>query len=111
MRLPNAERAIIEPAKLQGYILSFSHPLGRFKAAFFGDMGYTKERWERLEADIQEQHLVLDVFTSQETPYGRKHVISGPVTGPSGKTLMLRSVWIILQGRSAPRLVTIYPAG
>lgn len=34
MRIPNADRAVIEPAKLRGYVLSRSHPVGRFKAAF-----------------------------------------------------------------------------
>ena len=35
MRIPNAERAVIEPAKLHAYLLSRNHPIGRFKAAFF----------------------------------------------------------------------------
>jgi hypothetical protein len=33
--LPHAERAIVDPAKLHGYVLSASHPVGRFKARFF----------------------------------------------------------------------------
>jgi hypothetical protein len=31
--LPNADQAIIDPVKRQGYLLSTSHPIGRFKAA------------------------------------------------------------------------------
>jgi hypothetical protein len=35
MMLPNAERAIIDPAKLTDYCLSATHPVGRHKAAVF----------------------------------------------------------------------------
>jgi len=34
--LPNADEAVIEPAKLRDYLLSTTHPLGRFKARFLG---------------------------------------------------------------------------
>jgi hypothetical protein len=32
LKIPSADRAIIDPAKLHGYLLSRSHPVGRFKA-------------------------------------------------------------------------------
>ena len=35
MKLKNAQRAVIDPAKLHSYLLSATHPVGRFKAAFF----------------------------------------------------------------------------
>jgi hypothetical protein len=35
MRLPNAEKAVIERRKLTEYLLSETHPTGRFKAQFF----------------------------------------------------------------------------
>jgi hypothetical protein len=34
MKLPNAERAEAPPEKLRDYLLSPSHPVGRFKARF-----------------------------------------------------------------------------
>ena len=34
MKLPAAERAIIAQAKIQDYLLSTAHPVGRFKARF-----------------------------------------------------------------------------
>ena len=48
-RLPKAERAIIEGEKLRGYILSSTHPVGRFKAAFFNRFGYSTENREGSE--------------------------------------------------------------
>lgn len=46
MSLPNADRAIVDPAKVRDYLLSASHPVGRFKAAFFLSLGYSEDRWE-----------------------------------------------------------------
>ena len=34
MNLPNADRAVIDARKVRSYLLSRSHPIGRFKAAF-----------------------------------------------------------------------------
>ena len=32
LRIPNADRAVIEPTKLHDYLLSRGHPVGRFTA-------------------------------------------------------------------------------
>ena len=49
MLLPNADRAEIDPAKLRDYLLSFTHPVGRFKARFFNALGYIAAEWQTLE--------------------------------------------------------------
>jgi hypothetical protein len=59
--LPNAETAIIDSAKLHGYLLSQSHPIGRFKARFFNALGFSADRFSELEAAFRSQHLTQDV--------------------------------------------------
>jgi uncharacterized protein DUF6883 len=54
MKLPAAERAVIAPAKIRDYLLSTSHPVGRFKAPFFASLGYTNANWRRLEEDLRD---------------------------------------------------------
>ena len=49
--LPNAANAVIDPRKLRDYVLSFAHDTGRYKAAFFAQMGYAAADWRRLEHD------------------------------------------------------------
>ena len=46
--LPNAATAVIEPSKIRDYLLSSSHPIGRFKAVVFTALGYSQEDWPRL---------------------------------------------------------------
>ena len=57
MKVPRAEAAVIDAAKLHGYLLSRTHQTGRFKAPFFESLGYSATIWRRLENDLREQHL------------------------------------------------------
>lgn len=111
MRLPNIENAVIDSEKLRDYLLSPSHPVGRFKATFFLSLGYTQENWRQFETDLRRQHLIKDAVLRQETSHGRKYEIRGKMTGPGGKTREIVSVWIILIGEEVARFVTAYPGG
>ena len=111
VKLPNRERAVIEPAKLTGYLLSLSHPVGRFKAAFFRSLGYDAVVWQKLEHDLRSQHLELEAAPIQGSSFGQKYEIRGPLVGPAGRCEVLVSVWIIRDGEEIPRLVTAYPGG
>jgi Domain of unknown function (DUF6883) len=109
--IPNADRAVIEAAKLHHYLLSRTHPTGRFKAAFFQALGYSSEDWRQLEADIRSQHLPKDATADEATPYGRKFVIRATLVGPSGDSATLVSVWVVRAGEDFARFVTAYPEG
>jgi len=111
LRLPEADAAIIPAEKLRDYVLSPTHPVGRFKAAFFAELGYRQSDWPRLEADLRAQHLPLDVEGTERTPYGVKHRVRGPLEGPSGRTADVVAIWIVRSGERAPRLVTLFPGG
>ena len=109
--LRNADHAIIEPGKLRGYLLSRTHPVGRFKAIFFRSLGYSVSRWQVLEADLRAHLVANEPEAEQVTPYGRKFVVRGSIVGPSGRTAELVTVWTILAGEDVPRFVTAYPGG
>ena len=111
MTLPNADRAIIRRAKLFDYLLSPAHPIGRLKARFFTNLGYSQEDWRRLEADLRSQHLSQPATPGDKTPYGQKYEIRAKLRGPSGYAPEVVSVWIIRTGDDVPRFVTAYPGG
>jgi len=110
-KLPNVERAIIDADKLRNYLLSSAHPVGQFKAVFFQQMGYSPENWEVLEQHLRERILSQDVTKVEESSYGQKFIIEGPLAGPAGETVQIVTVWVILKGESIPRFVTAYPGG
>lgn len=109
-RLPNADRARIDPRKLRDYALNLEHVTGKFKAQFFGQMGYRADDWQRLERNIREQHLTLPAERGQESPFGQKYTITAPLRGPRGRARQVTTVWIIRREDDAPDMVTIEPA-
>lgn len=109
MRLPNADKAVIPTAKLRDYLLSPEHPTGRFKASFFASLGYTKDDWATLEADLRSQHLPLDAEEGEVSKYGRKFIMRGPLRGPFGSIATVVSLWVIRSGEEFPRFITAYP--
>ena len=109
MRL-SIHNARIPADKLRDYLLSTTHPDGRGKAEYLGGLGYSQDAFSRLEADLREQVLTLDAQPGRPSPYGQKYEILGPLTGPNGKNAWVRTIWIVLTGETAPRLVTLIPA-
>ena len=109
MRLPNAEQAIIAPAKLRDYLLNEDNPRGRSKALFLGKLGFRRERWIELETALRTDHLTADAEEVQGNRFGRKFRIVAPITGPSGETAIMKSIWIVHHGEDIPRLATAYP--
>ena len=109
MKLPAAERAAIAPAKIRDYLLSTSHPVGRFKAPFFASLGYTSANWRRLEKDLLDIAVSGDAELGKDNPYGQKYEIRGMLSGPSGRSGVVLTVWIVLFGGDIPQFVTAFP--
>ena len=80
MKLPAAERAVVAPAKIRDYLLSTSHPVGRFRAPFFASLGYTSANWQRLEEDLLKLAVSGDAELGKESPYGQKYEVRGTLT-------------------------------
>ena len=109
MKLPNAGRAMIPVEKLRDYLLSPDSEEGRSKAAFLESLGYTKNEWSVLDSHLRSQILPLDAEEVAPTKYGRKFIIRGLLTGPTGGTGPFVTVWMIPVGNDVPRFVTGYP--
>lgn len=111
MKLPNADQAFIDPAKLRDYLLSPTHPVGRFKAPFFAAMGYTQTEWQKLEMDLRAQIEVQEAALSTTSRYGQKYEVRAMLIAPDGRSAVLMTVWIVRTGEQEPRFVTAYPGG
>ena len=109
MALPNADRAVIDPAKIRDYLLAPVHPVGRFKARFFVSLGYGPDQWGRLQDDILAIARSGTISAETATTYGRKFEVDGILTAPSGRSATVRTVWIIRVEEDFPRLVTVFP--
>jgi len=109
MKLPNAERAVIERRKLTEYLLSETHPVGRFKARFFKKLGFDQANVEQFEEWLRIVALNESVTEIVGSPYGVKYIVDAQVTTLSGEQVSVRTVWLIEWEDERPRFVTAYP--
>ncbi len=109
MKLPNCDRAQVDPAKVTGYLLSITHREGRHKAAFFLSHGFSMASFAMLiDALVRHagQHEVGEV---EEVRFGTKYVINVVMPTPDGRSPVVRSIWIVERADADPRFVTAYP--
>src|ERR1043165_6160127 len=109
MRIPNADRAIIDSDKLVRYLLDVDHPQGGPKARLLVSLGYSTLQWQQLENDLRRWHLTEDYLATSQSRWGIRYEIVAPLTGPAGDTVLFRSIWQIDIGTDIPRLITMYP--
>jgi hypothetical protein len=109
MRIPNAGQAQVDPEKLQGYLLSETHPVGRSKAKFFRGIGFDESNAWILEQGLIEIAKTEEIVETAPSVHGVKYIVDGLITAPSGNRVKLRTVWIIDKGQDRPRFVTAYP--
>jgi hypothetical protein len=107
--LPNADRAFVAPRKITHYLLAHDHPKGGAKAAFFESFGFAMDRWQELSEALLAHAAANPVVAVHSTSSGTKYEISGPLPAPDGRTPIVKSVWIIDTGSTAPRFITAVP--
>lgn len=108
MRLPRAEAVRIEERKVHEYLLSRTHPVGRFKARVFAAFGFDQTNANAFIAELRRIAAAGEVATTKDTEFGRTYTVPGELKGPSGAAQVL-TVWF--QDRDHPdvRLVTVRP--
>ncbi len=108
MTLPNVDRAVVEPAKVRDYLLSAEHPIGRAKARFFKMLGFARARWPELQQALLAHAAAGQAEVAGPMRYGQKYAVRGILTGPTGRSANVVSVWIVLKDEDVPRFVTAY---
>ncbi len=109
MKLPNAHLAIVEEEKITAYLLDAAHPDNGGKAAFFHKLGFHRGDWATFAGALRALADAGKVTKNVESVHGTKYIVDGRLDTPSGKSPMVRSVWIVDREVEAPRLVTTYP--
>jgi len=109
MKLPNAERAVIAPDKLVHYLLNTEHKRGGHKARVLRDFRYDATLWQQLQTDIRRSHLDADVEVVRQTLYRTRYEIHASLYTPSGRVLMVKTIWQIDEGMDFLRFITLFP--
>jgi hypothetical protein len=108
MKLPNADRAFVDIAKVQGYCLNVTHRRGQHKArVFVSALGLTVEDAEFLRDALLSAAKSYDAVPTEEIEYGQLYVLDFPINRPVGRAIV-RSGWIVRKGEDFPRLTSCY---
>ena len=109
MRMPGADKLIVEREKIVDYLLNAVHPDNGGKARFFLRLGFNPDDWQQMAAALRkavENRAFSKIVASS---HGTKYIVDSWIESPSGKTPLVRTIWIVDLGLEAPRLVTAYP--
>lgn len=109
MKLPNLEAAVVSQEKIAGYLLNPQHADGAGKAQFFAAQGFRADRWQVLAEALRRVAAENEVASSVKSAHGEKYIVEGPLETPRGAAPLVRTVWIVDQGETVPRLITAYP--
>jgi hypothetical protein len=108
VKLPNSERALIDPRKVINYSLDPMHDEGRHKAHLFESLlGINSQNADLLLGALKQVAVIGQAVLGKLDKYGQRYVIDFTFDGPSGAA-EIRSAWIVRSGEDFPRLVTCY---
>jgi len=107
-QMPAAGRVEIEDRKVRGYLLSRSHPVGRFKARVFAALGFDEGTAEAFVEEVRRIAAEGELVAIEDTEFGRKYTVLGELDGPKG-TAWVSTIWIQRRGQAHVRLVTVRP--
>ena len=108
MKLPNAEHAIVEIAKLRDYSLDATHEEGKHKARVFAAaLGLGSQDADWLRESLLDAARRHECVRGRNTAFGQRYVLDFPLTHAE-LTAPVRSVWNVRPGESLPRLITCY---
>lgn len=108
MRMPGADRAVVDVRKLRDYCLNPLHPRGRHKARVFAALlGLGPDDHERLEDALRAALRREEAAPMGSDHHGERYVLDFVMTGKGGE-VPVRSRWIVRRGEGFPRLTTCH---
>lgn len=109
MYLPNRRAANVSKEKVESYLLSLSHPMGKHKAVFFTNIGFEATKSEMLIRVLKKLAKETVVTKTVSNAFGTKYVLDGYIYAPNQHKYLLRTVWMIENQLENAYLITAYP--
>lgn len=105
MKLP--DDSSIDHRKVTHYLLV---PLAQGdKSRFLALAGYDLAQSDRLLADLRDQIVSGDAQKLRSTEHGQYYQIRSALTGPNGRTLRIRTIWMKEHLSQRTKFVTLIP--
>ncbi len=107
MKLPNCEQAFVQEIKITGYLLNAENSKG--KSYFYNRIGFMETNASQLSAALTLLACSGEVIGTEQTGFGIKYFVVGPLVNPMNRYVVVLSIWIFDDNGTIPRLVTAYP--
>ncbi len=108
MKIPNADRAVVDSVKLRDYCLNKRHPRGKHKAWLFESLlGLTNVDAKELQDTLLEIVQTHNAVEGRHDQYGKRYVIDFTMIKTVRRTTV-RSSWIMRSNEDFPRLTSCY---
>lgn len=108
MKLPNADQAVVDIAKLRDYSLNPLHPEGKHKARVFAaSLGFTAADAAKLRTLVLAAVLTHDTSFGRTDEHGDRYTVDFETQGLRDM-VTIRTAWIIGRAETVPRLVSCY---
>jgi uncharacterized protein DUF6883 len=108
MKLPNAERAVVDIRKLRDYCLDPQSPKGRNKARVFAAaLGLTQRDAEFLRRALLAAAREENCEHDERDDYRQRYTLDFTIETSLGRR-RIRSGWIVLDHEDFPRLTTCF---
>ena len=109
MKIPNADRAIVDIRKLRDYCLNPTHDEGKHKTRLFkAALSMTAKDAEDLREALMRAVKTHDAKLGLRDEYGQRYILDFQLEW-YGKQAVIRNGWIIEHGTEIPQLTTCYP--
>lgn len=108
MKLPHADRAVVDIGKLLDYSLNPLHDVGKHKARVFKSaLGVTVADAAWLREELLRAAQGEEAVAGSPSPFGDKYVIDVMIVHGEHRAVV-RTAWIIEYGTDFPRLTSCY---
>jgi len=99
---------VIDPVKVRDYCLSPEHPRGKHKARVFQSaLGLTQRDWRFLADAIRANLTTSEWVADDKDEYGRRYHVDMRIEF-SGRSTMIRTLWIVRREEKSPRLTSCF---
>ena len=106
--MPNCEEAVLDIRKIEDYCLNSEHPRGRHKARLFREsIGLSRSDSSWLRQALLEAVRTTDAIQLAADRFGTRWRVD-VVVSRHGRSIMIRTVWIVRTGEELPRFVTCW---
>ena len=110
MKIPNNNLSFVADNKIEHYLLSDIHEIGKHKADFFKRYGFDISNIDTFKSSLIQHSIDRDIEKTKDSAFGVKYELKCEIKTPDERNPCIVTVWIVENGQEEPKLITAYPA-